>query len=222
MEKIKKIGKAFLLFVLYIILSVYMEINFKICFDSTNALISNASLILSNVFILLVISLFFLPTIIDDFKKINKKDMSLAYKNWLKGLIIMYISNIIILIINKDIASNESYNRELLFDMPIYAISVMVFVAPIIEELIFRLSLKNIFKNKWVYATFSGLVFGLMHMTTASSLIELLYVIPYGALGFFFAKSVYETDNIWSSMLTHITHNAAIISILLLSNLLGA
>ena len=52
---------------------------------------------------------------------------------------------------SKDIASNESYNRSVLYGTPIYAISVMVFVAPLIEELIFRLSLKDIVNNKWVY-----------------------------------------------------------------------
>jgi membrane protease YdiL (CAAX protease family) len=222
MEKIKLIGKAFLIFVLYILLSIYMEVTFKICFNSSNLLVSNLSLILSNIFLLLVISLFFLPTIIEDFKKINKDALSLSYKNWLKGLVIMYISNIIIVLITKDIATNESYNRDLLFDMPIYAISVMVFVAPLIEELIFRLSIKDLFKNKWVYATVSGLIFGLMHLTTATNLLELLYVIPYGSLGFFFAKSVYETDNIWSSMITHMSHNGAIITLLMLTNALGA
>ncbi len=222
MEKIKLIGKAFLIFVLYILLSVYMEVTFKICFNSSNLLVSNLSLILSNIFLLLVISLFFLPTIIEDFKNINKEALSLSYKNWLKGLVIMYISNIIIVLITKDIATNESYNRDLLFDMPIYAITVMVFVAPLIEELIFRLSIKDLFKNKWVYATVSGLIFGLMHLTTATNLLELLYVIPYGSLGFFFAKSVYETDNIWSSMITHMSHNGAIITLLLLTNAIGA
>ena len=147
--------------------------------------------------------------------------MKVAYKNWTIGLAIMYISNISIMLISKDIATNESYNRSLLFSSPIYAITVMVFVAPILEEIIFRLSLKDIFKSKWIYALVSGLIFGLLHLTSATSPIELLFVIPYGALGFFFAKSVYETNNIWSSMLTHITHNAAVISIILLSHLLG-
>ena len=215
MEKIKTIGKAVLVFVLYLLLSVYLKVTFNICFNSSNVIISNASSILSDVFLLLIISLFFLPTIIEDFKKINKDALSLAYKNWIKGLIIMYVSNILIILLTKDIATNESYNRDILFESPLYAISVMVFVAPLIEELIFRLSIKNLFKNKWIYAITSGFIFGLMHLTTASSPLELLFIIPYGALGFFFAKSVYETDNIWSSMITHMTHNGAIIALLL-------
>ncbi len=221
MNKINKIGKAFGIFVLYIFLSVFMSASFNICFNSTNQLVGNLSLILTNVFVLLTISLAFLPTIVEDFKKLKKENIKTSYKNWLWGLLIMYVSNILIITLTKDIASNESYNRNLLYDMPIYAITVMVFVAPLIEELIFRLSLKDIFRNKWVYATFSGLVFGLMHMTTIKNPLELLYVISYGSLGFFFAKSVYETDNIWSSMIAHMTHNGLIITILLLSRNVG-
>ena len=52
----------------------------------------------------------------------------------------MYFSNIIILLINKDLATNEAFNRALIEKMPIYAILVMVIIAPITEELIFRLS----------------------------------------------------------------------------------
>lgn len=221
MKRMKKIGIAFLVFILYLFLSLLVEANFRINFDSTNVFISNISLILGNLLVLLIITLFFIPDMVEGFKKLNKNDIKLSYKNWLIGLAIMYVSNIIILIINKDIASNESYNRELLFNMPIYAISTMVIIAPIVEELIFRLSLKNIFKNKWIYALVSGFIFGLMHMTTVTSALELLYIIPYGALGFMFAKSVYETDNIWCSILTHMTHNGAIITLLYVSHFLG-
>ena len=43
--------------------------------------------------------------------------------------------------------------------------------------------------------------------TESTSLIEILYIIPYGALGFFFAKAFYETDNIFSSISVHMIHN---------------
>lgn len=222
MNKIKKIIIAFFLFIMYISLSLIIESRFKIVFNSSNKIIGNISLSLGNILILLLLSLFFVPELVEGFKKLNKKDVKTGYKNWLIGLAIMYASNIIIILINKNIASNESYNRELLFKMPLYAISTMVIIAPIIEELIFRLSIKDVFKNKWVYATVSGFIFGLMHMTTVTNPLELLYIIPYGALGFMFAKTVFETDNIWCSIFTHMTHNGAIIALLYLSHLLGA
>jgi len=133
----------------------------------------------------------------------------------------MFLFNLIISLFTQNIASNEEYNRELLGKMPIYAVTAMVIIAPITEEIVFRLSLKRSFKNKWIYAIVSGLLFGLFHLLSASSLIELLYILPYGTLGFFFAKSVWETESIYSSILPHITHNALIIT-LLLTKVLGA
>ena len=222
MSKTKKIGIAIGLFFLYVLLSVYMEVSFKICFNSSNIWISNISLILSNVFVLLVISLVFIPTLVKQLKSFKKEYVKIAYKNWFWGLLIMFVCNILISqLAAQNISTNEATNRNLLYNMPIYAITVMVFVAPIIEELIFRLSLKDIFNNKWVYCTVSGLTFGLMHLISATSAVELLYTISYGALGFFFAKSVYETNNIYSSIIAHMTHNGLIISILLLGNSLG-
>ena len=220
-EKLKTIGTALIILFLYLSLSYFLGFCFGEAFVSKNNLISTTSLILGNLFILLIIMLFFVPKLVNDSKSLTKEHLKIAYKNWLIGLVIMYISNIVILLINKDLATNEATNRAILQQTPIYAILVMVIVAPITEELIFRLSLKNIFKNKYIYCIFSGLIFGLMHLTTATSLMELLFIIPYGALGFFFAKTLYDTDNIYAPIMTHITHNAMIIFILILGNFVG-
>jgi len=36
---------------------------------------------------------------------------------------------------------------------------------------------------------------------------EILFIIPYGSLGFFFAKAYYDTNNIYTSYLAHFFHN---------------
>ena len=64
------------------------------------------------------------------------------------------------------------------------------------------------------------LLFGGMHLLSASSLKELLFIIPYGSLGFFFAKAYYETDNIYTSIIMHIFHNSLSIFFILLGNAL--
>ncbi len=221
MKKAKQIFRSAGIFILYLTISTILDSYYNIVFTSSNPFISYTGLILANFIPALVITLFFVPDIVEGFKNLNKKDLKIAYKNWIFGLAIMFVSNIIISLFSHSIATNESYNRELLFKMPLYAISAMVIIAPFIEELIFRLSIRDIFTNKWRYAIVSGFIFGLMHLITATSLIEFLYIIPYGALGFFFAKTVYETDNIICSILTHMTHNAAIISLLYLAYFLG-
>lgn len=222
MKKINNFWVIIGTFFIYVYASIFVSNFFEVCFITNSRILNSICLILSNLLVALLVALPFVKQLVDDFKKINKDNLKKSYKNWLIGLGLMFVSNAIISIFIKDIATNEQYNRELLSSMPIYAISVMVIIAPITEELVFRLSLKNSFKNKWIYAVVSGLIFGLVHLLSASNLIELLYIIPYGALGFFFAKSVYESDSIYSSIFTHITHNALMITILFLSHSIGA
>ena len=101
---------------------------------------------------------------------------------------------------------NEEINQSLLIKLPVYSFITMIMIAPIIEELMTRVILKKYF-NKYVYATLSGLFFGSLHLLSITSLIEVLYIIPYGALGFFFALMYSKTENIWTSITFHSLHN---------------
>ena len=56
----------------------------------------------------------------------------------------------------------------------------------------------------------SGLLFGLVHVMGANNYFEYLLIVPYGALGFMFAKTITETDNIYSTILLHMLHNGAL------------
>ena len=57
----------------------------------------------------------------------------------------------------------------------------------------------------------SGLIFGFLHVMGSSNPLEYLYIIPYGSLGFFFALTCYETNNIYPSICMHAIHNSALI-----------
>lgn len=153
--------------------------------------------------------------LINDFKNFKQTYVGVAIKNWILGLIIMMISNIIITTILKDIAANENANRQLLLNYPISNFITMIFIGPLIEEITFRASFKNAFKKWWTFALTTGLIFGLAHIAEWN-LTEFLYIIPYGALGFFFAKAFYETDNIYTSFIAHMIHNALCVTIILL------
>jgi len=86
-----------------------------------------------------------------------------------------------------------------------------VILAPFSEEITFRYAVKKIFKNKWLYIIFSGVIFGFLHaisgIETAKDLIDLVYIIPYGALGSAFAYVYSKTDNICLPILGHMCHN---------------
>ena len=47
-----------------------------------------------------------------------------------------------------------------------------------------------------------------MHIIgSASSLIDVLFIIPYSSLGLAFAYTYYKTDNIFSTISMHLIHN---------------
>ena len=82
------------------------------------------------------------------------------------------------------------------------------FIAPFNEEIVFRKTLKDVFKNKWVFAFLSFLLFGGAHVIgEATTLIDYLYIIPYGALGGAFALAYHDTDTIFTSLTLHMVHN---------------
>ena len=170
----------------------------------------------------------FRKTIINDlkkFKKDYKKDLDVGFKYYFVGMLVMITSNLILMFITGGIAENEAVNREYLKMYPLYSIIAMVFLGPPIEEIVFRLGFRKAFKKWLPYAIFSGLFFGGLHAFTAfegmslhealKNWVNILYTIPYGALGFAFAKVYYETDNICTSSLIHILHNGFTVLLIL-------
>lgn len=170
--------------------------------------------LLSLIIYLSLLTLLFLPEIKSEFK-IFKKDFKNSvdngFKYWLLGLIIMMVSNIVInlIVFKGNIATNEELNRQAITNSPVYyTILSAVILGPIIEELIFRKSLDKIFKNKFVYIIISGLLFGFAHVIVdLSSALNLLYIIPYGALGVMFALMNYKTKTVFTSIMMHMIHN---------------
>lgn len=142
--------------------------------------------------------------------KYNFKDnfkTSISY--WLIGLGIMYVSNFIIAIVmNGQLTENEETVRNMIDMAPLYMLFQLVIYAPISEELIFRRSFRDIFKNKWAFAIVSGVVFGGLHaISSITNVVSLLYLIPYCSLGIVFGLLYYKTNNIFSTIVVHAIHN---------------
>lgn len=169
-----------------------------------------------------------------DFKKNYKKYLKTVIPYWIIGFVIMLFSNVIINIVisNGSLAANEAANRNILTKLPIYSIFTMCLFAPICEELVFRASFKNAFKNIICYSLFTGLLFAGMHVATGinswslSNLLanwkDLLYFIPYGSVGIAFSYAFFKTDNIFSSISLHIIHNSLTIFFIIVAFFTGA
>lgn len=216
--KIKKIIIPFGMIFLYFILS-NMEFALFYYFKTGSTIKDNAYLIFfSSITFLIIIFLSRkkLKGEWEKFKQNKKQFIPLAFKYWILGFIYMYISNIIInTLILKNIAPNEAANRELLNTYKYYSILSTAIFAPILEEIIFRLNFKGLFKSKDAFIMFTGILFGIMHILASSSLIEIIYIIPYSCLGIAFSKIYAETDSITCSMMMHIIHNSITLMIIL-------
>lgn len=176
---------------------------------------------ISNISLMVILISIYRKDLIKNFRSYFKNlsaNMEVSLKYWLAGFAVMYVSNLIItFVLNKELAGNEMDVRKLLSAMPILMTFNAVICAPVNEELVFRKSFKDIFPNKYVFATMSGLIFGMMHIAGyITSFSDLVYLIPYGALGFTFGLLYYRTDNIFSTITMHSIHNllATVISLI--------
>jgi len=232
----KELNKGLLLIVFYLL--VLPTTISGICQIASISLQNKTNYILVNGSIYFIMILLFLwiykNTIFEELKnyfKNWKHCIKIALLNWLKALLFMMISNSIILSILGNIAKNEAANRVIIGNNPIFSIITMVIIGPFIEEMLFRKGLKNGFKKKQQFLIISSLLFGLGHVLISLDLSSidafiaclptLLYIIPYSGMGYFLAKSYYETDNIFTSTTAHTLHNAFVVTLVLTSQIIG-
>ncbi len=208
-SKIKDVGKELLLVVLYLFISIALQLIFYNFLTSKNFLLCNLSYLLMELIILIIFLFLFRRIIIPkfkDFKTNFKKYCSKYFLYWVIGVLIMIASTTVISFF-AGMAENEELNRQFLTQIPIYSIFSIIISGPIVEELLTRVILKDTFKHQIIYIILSGLIFGSLHLLNSESLLDLLYVIPYGALGCAFAKMYYDSNNIWVNITFHSFHN---------------
>lgn len=181
-------------------------------YTTTDLAIVNAFV---DVIIVIILVLLYFKELKVEFKRFKKKwkeNMDIAFKYWFVGLIIMCISNIIIgIVTNLNTSSNENAVQGLVTATPFLMLFTAGIIAPIIEEITFRKAIAKIFTNKWLYVIMSGIIFGYLHVFGSNNILEYLYIIPYGSLGFFFALTYYETKSIFPSIIMHAIHNSVLI-----------
>ena len=225
LEFLKGLGTILLYFIITLICSYF----FGDYYYHDNFIIATIFQLLVYVIMLIVMGFIYHKRLIHDFKNFKKEYVGIAVKNWLIGLGAMLIANILISSFVGGVAVNEEANRNLLGDYPVSSFISMVFLGPLVEEITFRASFKKAFSKWYVFAIVTAFIFGSAHISNFFALLshgtfnwqELLYLFPYSALGFFFAKAFYETDNIYTSYFAHMFHNALCVILLLLLSLIG-
>ena len=195
----------------YFILAIYYTIGV----DIYNLTLINKIIILISRYVILIAFFIikdykYLKEKWHDFTKNFKKYYKISLKNWFAGFIIMIISNYIISYFYGTIGQNESGVQSLIAKLPLLAFFLTTILAPFVEEMVFRKCLKDCVNQKTLYMILSGLIFGFIHTSISTNILELLLIIPYGALGFMFAKTINETDNIYATIIMHMLHNGVL------------
>lgn len=138
-------------------------------------------------------------------------------KYWFLAFGLMILSNLIIQPFANSIAGNEETVRSMIEIYPLYMFIASVIIAPIIEESLFRLVLRKLIKNKWIFIFLSGTLFGLMHVIGNVTLwTDWLFIIPYSMPGYVFAYTLVKSDNIFVPITLHTIHNGILVSLQIL------
>lgn len=115
----------------------------------------------------------------------------------------------------------NSENQLLLNSLPLYISAFLaIIVAPLTEELMFRSFIRKFIKNDVLFVLISSIIFGVLHITVASSWQQVLYILPYSILGFAFSLNYLKTKNIASNILLHSAWNSIAVIAMILTNLL--
>ena len=155
--------------------------------------------------------------IIDNFKiyvKNFRKYLDEYFKYWPLMLLLMGLSNLIVSnFTSQDIAQNQESIINLLKETPLYTVISTIIIAPLLEELVFRLSLRKILnKINILFIFLSGFIFGGMHVVfSLNNLSDLLFIIPYSIPGFILAYTLVKSKNIFVPISIHFLHNSVMI-----------
>lgn len=195
---------------------------FGINYNNLNIITKQIYLISYEVVLTLIIVYIYKKDFIPNFKDFIKNNINYFkkyIKYWFLMLGLMIFSNAIITMFTTTMVSNNQQTIiDTLSQAPIYTFIITVFIAPILEELVFRLSFRKIFAHTNLLFIFSsGLIFGSMHvLSTLENLVDLLFIIPYSIPGFVFAYLYTKTKNICVPISLHFIHNGIMMSLQIL------
>lgn len=160
------------------------------------------------------------------YHRILKKDLNsfkLNYKDYMNKICVYFavflglkigfalVSGILSALLGVPISSSENQNiiDSITNNAPVMMFISTCILAPFVEEGIFRLGLRSVIKEKYLFIAISGLVFGFMHIfpTELPLYVALIQSIVYVAMGICLAYMYTETDNIWITIIIHALNN---------------
>lgn len=229
-QYIKNAGKGLLVIFIYFAMSAFQTLPFALLGVDISAAPQFLRVIYLIAYELLMISfmiIIFRDRLTEkwiDFKKNHRIYFKKYFKYWFLLLGLMMISNAAIMTLTNDISGADNQNAiiDMFGNAPFYTYLSAVVFAPIVEELVFRESIRMIIpKYNILFILVSGFIFGGMHVLGAPNLEQFLYIIPYSIPGLIFAYVLAKSDNIFNTIGLHFVHNGILMAVQVLVLLLG-
>lgn len=220
MNKLKSVGELLLLIVIYLLVPQFVGLFFY----KVVGLSETTSLYLGNIFVAIIYLIKYRTMFKESINKYFSnfgKNFGDSLKYWGIGLVFMYLFNIILIyfVFGGNISANEELNRQSITSYPIIGFISISIVAPLVEEMLFRYGLRKVTGKTKYFPLITAILFGGVHTLAGigMSLKELLFILPYGSLGYAFGYLYNKSDNIVSTIISHSIHNTVVFIIILMA-----
>lgn len=214
----KKLLKTIFTVLIYICWSVFMQLPLNLLGIKLQLNIMSLYEFILTLLLLVLIFLMYKDELIKEFKLTNKKQIKYIFINVLIMFFIMGFSNMISYsILNGNIISSINNSGVSAINTKNLALIIrLLILSPIIEELVFRKSVRTIINNDVFFILFSGLLLGSLYVIAQTpSLVGILSSISYILVGLYLSYSYTKTNNILINILSRIIYNLLMLVIIL-------
>ena len=220
-DNVKNIFKLIISFVLFFNLSLVIAYIFKLVginYSNFNYIDYACLNTFIELIMFVVVLLFYKKYLKKDLVlfKLNKKDyIKKIISYFLIFLIVKYgvalFSSLLLVMLGSDLVTSENQETvvTLAKTLPFMMMISTSLLAPFVEEGIFRLGIRKVINNKYLFILVSGLIFGFMHIfpTELPLYVALIESLNYVTMGLLLAYIYNETDNIYIVVIIHALNN---------------
>lgn len=216
-DKLKSFITSLIVIISYIFWATFIQFPLSVLKVHNNVVISIYEVII-NIIYLIVMYLLFYKDISSDIKKslTNKKKTVINITLCILSLFfIMLLTNILsffvfkkIILPNNDISLISSINKS-----TFTSLFYLLMFSPFIEELVFRLNLRKVYKNSIVFIIISSILLGLYYLVYNN--LNILFI-SYYLVGLFLSIMYVKTDNIIINIISRIIYNLILFILVIL------
>ena len=220
-DNVKNIFKLIISFVLFFNISLVITYIFKLVginYSDFNYIDYACLNTFIELIMFVVVLLFYKKYLKKDLVlfKLNKKDyIKKIISYFLIFLVVKYgvalFSSLLLVMLGSDLVTSENQETvvTLAKTLPFMMMISTSLLAPFVEEGIFRLGIRKVINNKYLFILVSGLIFGFMHIfpTELPLYVALIESLNYVTMGLLLAYIYNETDNIYVVVIIHALNN---------------